>query len=149
MSSVTGEIAGEIAGVRTNFALSAVQSIGLGGGSIIRHSTDGSVRIGPDSVGFRLHEKAGVFGGDILTATDVAVASAFQSSGSSVKILQIGDVSRLAGLAGDVVQGAKVSMKDLIEDLIDGTKMGHRRAHCWRRSYYREHSRTTGRRQKL
>ncbi len=44
-----------IAGVRTNFRVPDVFSFGLGGGSVVR---DQGRRIGPDSVGFRLPEKA-------------------------------------------------------------------------------------------
>jgi N-methylhydantoinase A/oxoprolinase/acetone carboxylase beta subunit len=64
----------DIGGVRTNFRMPDVSSVGLGGGSIVR-STDSGVRIGPESVGFRLVERARVFGGDTLTATDIAVAA--------------------------------------------------------------------------
>ena len=52
-----------------------VESIGLGGGSIVRVN-DESVIVGPDSVGHYLTTKSKVFGGDVLTATDVAVAAA-------------------------------------------------------------------------
>ena len=66
-------VAVTIGGVRTNFRMPDVYSIGLGGGSIVREHADGSVTVGPDSVGYRLTEKALVFGGDTLTATDIAV----------------------------------------------------------------------------
>ena len=62
----------EIGGVRTLFRMPDLLSIGLGGGTEI--SADGS-RIGPRSVGFRLLEKGLVFGGDTLTATDIACAA--------------------------------------------------------------------------
>ena len=119
MSSVTSDIAG----VRTKFGLPAVHSIGLVGGSIIRRFDDGNVRVGPDSVGFRLPEKARIFGGDVLTATDIAVASAQQRSAWKGNALQIGDPSLITGLTSEVVQGAKSRIKELIEDLIDGTKI--------------------------
>ena len=45
-------------------------SIGLGGGTEINGEF-----IGPRSVGFRLLEKALMFGGDTLTATDIAAAA--------------------------------------------------------------------------
>ena len=48
-------------------------SIGLGGGSIVRKQPDGSVTVGPDSVGYQITEKALCFGGDVCTATDIAV----------------------------------------------------------------------------
>ena len=49
-------------------------SIGLGGGSIVREE-NGEIKIGPESVGFRIVNEALVFGGNTLTATDIAVAS--------------------------------------------------------------------------
>ncbi|GAB2859539.1 hydantoinase/oxoprolinase N-terminal domain-containing protein [Lentzea nigeriaca] len=69
-----------ISGVRTNFRMPDVLSVGLGGGSVVRETASG-VEIGPDSVGFRLCEKALVFGGDTLTATDVAVAAGLADIG--------------------------------------------------------------------
>ena len=62
-----------VADVRTNFAMPDVISIGLGGGSIV--SDNDSMSIGPISVGNELPQKAKVFGGDTLTATDLAVAA--------------------------------------------------------------------------
>jgi N-methylhydantoinase A/oxoprolinase/acetone carboxylase beta subunit len=62
-----------VADVRTNFAMPDVISIGLGGGSII--GLKDPLTIGPVSVGHELLQKSKVFGGDTLTATDLAVAS--------------------------------------------------------------------------
>lgn len=66
-------VAVTIGGVRTNFRMPDVVSIGLGGGSIVRQKEDGTVTVGPDSVGYQITEKALCFGGDICTATDIAV----------------------------------------------------------------------------
>lgn len=63
----------EVGGVRMNFSMPHVESIGLGGGSIVRQEK-GNVTVGPDSVGCDITSKAKVFGGDILTATDVSIA---------------------------------------------------------------------------
>ena len=57
-------VAVTIGGVRTNFRMPDVISIGLGGGSIVRVKPDGSVTVGPDSVGYEITKKALVFGGD-------------------------------------------------------------------------------------
>ena len=46
-----------IGGVRTNFRMPDVISIGLGGGSIVRVKPDGSVTVGPDSVGYEITEE--------------------------------------------------------------------------------------------
>ncbi|MEV6713637.1 hydantoinase/oxoprolinase family protein [Lentzea sp. NPDC051208] len=70
-----------ISGVRTNFRMPDVRSVGLGGGSVVRQRPE--VVVGPDSVGFRLSRQALVFGGDTLTATDVAVAAGLADIGDA------------------------------------------------------------------
>jgi N-methylhydantoinase A/oxoprolinase/acetone carboxylase beta subunit len=74
-------ISSDIGGVRTNFRMPDILSIGLGGGSVVRF--DGaSPRIGPQSVGYRLLQRARVFGGDTLTASDIAVAAGYATMGA-------------------------------------------------------------------
>lgn len=65
-------LAVEVGGVRTNFRMPDLIALGLGGGSRVRE-VDGKVTVGPDSVGYRIIQQAHVFGGDVLTFTDVAV----------------------------------------------------------------------------
>ncbi|MCP5026497.1 MAG: hydantoinase/oxoprolinase family protein [Actinomycetia bacterium] len=62
----------DVGGVSTLFRLPDLESIGLGGGSIIR--TD-PLSIGPDSVGQHLVDRARAFGGDTFTLTDAALAA--------------------------------------------------------------------------
>jgi N-methylhydantoinase A/oxoprolinase/acetone carboxylase beta subunit len=62
----------EIGEVRTLFRMPDLMSIGLGGGSIV---VPEPLRVGPESVGYRLNREALVFGGAILTATDAAIAA--------------------------------------------------------------------------
>jgi N-methylhydantoinase A/oxoprolinase/acetone carboxylase beta subunit len=66
----------EIGGIRTNFRMPDLVTIALGGGTIV---TDGggerAVRLGPESVGYRLQTEALVFGGSTPTLTDSAVAT--------------------------------------------------------------------------
>ncbi len=98
-----------VAGVRTNFRMPDVLSIGIGGGSRVRgNGTD--VTVGPDSVGYRLTEQARVFGGDVLTATDVAVAA-----GRVV----IGDPGRVAGLTASDVTAALERIAADVADVVD------------------------------
>jgi N-methylhydantoinase A/oxoprolinase/acetone carboxylase beta subunit len=80
----------DIGGVRTNFRMPDVLSVGIGGGSYVRPDS-----VGPDSVGYELTQRALVFGGDVLTATDLAVAAG---------IAEIGDPSLVAGLDADMVR---------------------------------------------
>ncbi|MEU7481808.1 hydantoinase/oxoprolinase family protein [Lentzea sp. NPDC042327] len=95
----------QISGVRTNFRMPDVLSVGLGGGSVVRER-DG-VLVGPDSVGFRLAQKALVFGGDTLTATDVAVAAGRADIGdaSLVRHLDRSLVTAVLGHAGERITG--------------------------------------------
>jgi len=103
-----------VADVRTNFAMPDVISIGLGGGSIIAHKEP--MAIGPVSVGHELPQKAKVFGGDTLTATDLAVAAgrckvgdtAPPSIDSIEKLVEI-----LDKMVSDQVARARTSNKDI------------------------------------
>ena len=65
-------VAVEIGGVITNFRMPELISIRIGGGSLIKEE-NGDIMIGPESVGNKLKKLAQVFGGDKLTATDIAV----------------------------------------------------------------------------
>jgi N-methylhydantoinase A/oxoprolinase/acetone carboxylase beta subunit len=87
-------------------------SIGLGGGSRVHQ--DGAVRVGPDSVGYRLTEEAKVFGGRQLTATDLAVAAGR---------VQLGDPSRVQSLAATVVEAGLAYIGRSLEDNIDRIKL--------------------------
>jgi len=71
----------KIGGVRTNFRMPDLVSIGIGGGSIVDEG-DGEIAVGPESVGYELVDRARVFGGDVTTATDVAVARGRADVGS-------------------------------------------------------------------
>lgn len=101
----------EIAEVGTNFRMPDVLSFGLGGGSEV-HLNEG-LRVGPQSVGFELTEKARVFGGDVLTATDVAVAAGYAS---------IGEPDRVRDLDRSMVEGALDHMHNMIETGVDRVK---------------------------
>ena len=102
----------EVGGVRTNFRMPDVHSFGLGGGSIV--TAHGALTIGPRSVGSELHRQARVFGGQVLTATDIAVA---------VGLAEVGDRALVADLDAKLVQGALALMKQRVEDAIDRVKL--------------------------
>jgi N-methylhydantoinase A/oxoprolinase/acetone carboxylase beta subunit len=102
-----------LAGVRTNFRMPDLLAIGLGGGSVVRPQPDGSVQIGPDSVGYRLTEQALVFGGQTLTTTDIAVAAG---------MADIGDRARVAHLPATLVQASLARMRAMLEAAIDRVK---------------------------
>ncbi|WEW57074.1 hypothetical protein PRK78_002534 [Emydomyces testavorans] len=106
----------EVGGVRTAFSMPEVLSIGLGGGSIIRHDeVTGHVSVGPDSVGSYLTSKALVFGGDIMTSTDIVVATGSQTI--------IGDSSKVATMAQEVVTDARKCIKKILDRAVEGMKV--------------------------
>jgi len=93
----------DVGGVRTNFRMPDVYSIALGGGTII--NPEDPVTIGPRSVGYRIHEDGLLFGGDILTATDVAVG---------LGIADIGDPEPAKKLGLKRLQVIKAKIDELI-----------------------------------
>ena len=101
----------DIGGVRTNFRMPDLVSVGIGGGSIVR--TKDRVAVGPDSVGFELTSRALVFGGDVLTATDIAVAAG---------LAEIGDPGLVSHLDARVVDEVMAVMKASIEETLDVMK---------------------------
>jgi len=100
----------EIGGVRTLFRMPDLLSLGLGGGT--RVSAD-PLGIGPASVGFRLTEQALVFGGDVVTVTDIAVAAG---------LIDLGDRARVASLPGTLVKDALARIRAMIEEGVDRMK---------------------------
>lgn len=102
-----------LAGVRTNFVVSDLRSIGVGGGSIVRLTDSKGVSVGPQSVGKELTTKAQVFGGPVLTATDILVAAGIRG---------IGDNSLVTNIPGSVVAESKLQIKLSLETLIDEMK---------------------------
>ncbi|KNG44127.1 duf917-domain-containing protein [Stemphylium lycopersici] len=104
----------ELSGVRMNFSYPDVKSIGLGGGSLVRR-VEGQMRVGPESVGYKLPEKALVFGGDVATATDYTVAASSS--------LAIGEPGKVRGkLQGEDLEAFKTETKRMLESIIDTMK---------------------------
>ncbi|WP_437878086.1 hydantoinase/oxoprolinase N-terminal domain-containing protein [Sorangium sp. So ce513] len=100
----------QVAGVRCNFRMPDVLSIGLGGGSLV---LDAPLQVGPQSVGHELARRALVFGGDTLTATDIAVAAGCAA---------IGDRARVAHLPRALVARATGQIHEMVEAAIDRAK---------------------------
>ena len=100
----------EIGGVRTLFRMPDLLSLGLGGGTRVAREP---LAIGPTSVGYRLTEQALVFGGDVLTVTDVAVAAG---------LIDLGDRARVASLPAALVDAALVRIRGMIEEGVDRMK---------------------------
>ncbi|RIK93679.1 MAG: hydantoinase subunit beta [Proteobacteria bacterium] len=107
----------DIGGVRTNFRMPDVLAIGLGGGSLVMQGE--KLAIGPQSVGYRIRDKALVFGGDTLTATDIAVAAGYAD---------IGDRARVAHLPSKMVNEAIDLIHRKVAEGVDRMKTSQREA---------------------
>jgi len=101
----------EVGGVRTLFRMPDLESVALGGGSLV---TLDPVQIGPRSVGHRLTTESVAFGGDTLTMTDVAVAAGR---------IALGEPARLASLAPGAARAVLDRARGIIEDAIDRMKL--------------------------
>ena len=99
-----------VGGVRTNFRMPDLLTLGLGGGSLVG---DDGAQVGPQSVGHRLVTKGRVFGGDTLTATDIVVAA-----GSA----KIGDPQLVADLPAATVNAARTHMLETLDRAIERMK---------------------------
>lgn len=101
-----------LGGVRSNFRMPEVTSIGIGGGSVVH--PDRPLLVGPDSVGYLLTERALVFGGDTLTLTDIAVAAG---------VADIGDPALVRDLSADLVRTALEEVNRRIGDAVEEAKL--------------------------
>jgi len=100
----------EVGGVRTLFRMPDLLSLGLGGGS---HVAAEPLAVGPLSVGYRLTERARVFGGPDLTVTDIGVAAG---------LLDLGEGKRVADLPKALVEQTLGRVRDMLEEGIDRMK---------------------------
>ena len=111
------DVAIQLAGVRTNFRMPDMLSIALGGGSVVSGGSaiePEPLRIGPESVGYRLTEQALVFGGDTLTTTDLAAAAGRA---------QVGSPHRVAALEPQLVNRGLAEIQRRVETAIDQVKL--------------------------
>ena len=97
-----------IGGVRTLFRMPDLVSVGLGGGTLVNPSNPQD--IGPNSVGYRLPERARIFGGPDLTCTDIAVAAG---------LITLGNPALVATLAPSFVAQALARIHAIIADAVD------------------------------
>jgi N-methylhydantoinase A/oxoprolinase/acetone carboxylase beta subunit len=101
----------KLAGVRTNFRMPDLTSIGLGGGSIVQNEP---LSVGPASVGARLTEEAIVFGGATVTVTDLAVAAGQAA---------IGEPARTQDLDAKLVERGLAEVRRHVEEAVDRMKL--------------------------
>lgn len=118
-------IAVDLGGVRTNFRMPDINSIGLGGGTIIQLK-DNDFSVGPESVGHKIHEEALIFGGQTLTATDVAVGLGKVTLGNPEKVkhldkeLMLKVYNRMVEMIEEAIDKIKTSANDTPVILVGG-----------------------------
>ena len=107
----------DIGGVRTNFRMPDILALGLGGGSLV--SRNGEIKVGPQSLGYRLVEDALVFGGTQLTATDIAVAAGFAELGNRPAVADLSEalIEKTANVIHRMVEEGVDRMKTSAEPL--------------------------------
>ena len=103
----------EVGGVRTNFRMPDLISIGLGGGTIVRPDGNG-VKCGPDSVGYKVITEALINGGSTLTLSDISTKGG--------RLSGFGDASKLSGVSDEVVKHALAWVDEQIQNLCDRMK---------------------------
>ena len=106
-------VAVEVGGVRTNFRMPDVFSIGLGGGSLVVE-TDKGIKVGPTSVGYRIVTEALIFGGGTLTTSDIVVASGRET---------FGDPTKVAHLSADLVSKTQARIMAMLEDCVERSRL--------------------------
>lgn len=106
----------EVGGVRTNFRMPDLISIGMGGGTIARGSGD-DVAVGPDSVGYRVVSEAIIMGGSTLTLSDVSTRAG--------RLTGMGDAALAAGVDQATVDAAIRWVDEQVQTLCDRMKASH------------------------
>ena len=102
----------EVGGVRTNFRMPDLLTLGLGGGSVV--AEDGA-RVGPRSLGHRLVREGLAFGGKTLTATDIMVAAGRMG---------VGDAARTRGVPSATVAAALAQIKAMLLNGVEKMQPG-------------------------
>lgn len=102
----------DVGGVRTNFRMPDVFSIGLGGGTIISGGAE-DLQVGPKSVGYRLTREALVFGGGTLTTTDIAVRAG---------MADVGYAAKAADIDPALAEAAKAQIAEMLERAVERSR---------------------------
>ena len=106
-------VAVEVGGVRTNFRMPDVFSIGLGGGSHVIE-TDKGITVGPTSVGYRIVTEALIFGGQTLTTSDIVVATGRET---------LGDPAKVAHLPATLITRTQARIMAMLEDCVERSRL--------------------------
>lgn len=100
----------EIGGVRTNFRMPDVLSVGIGGGTIVDVATG---RVGPESVGYRIDRDALLFGGTTPTLTDAAAMLTSPVAGRRLPALPAATTAALKDALGAVADRLDAAVERL------------------------------------
>lgn len=103
----------DIGGVRTNFRMPDILSLGIGGGTVIDRRTGA---VGPRSVGYRITEEALLFGGSTATLTDAAAAAGQGIPGRSLP--------PLSSAQRDMLSAALSHAHERIEEAVERLSLG-------------------------
>ncbi|MCD2170893.1 hydantoinase/oxoprolinase family protein [Microbacterium sp. JC 701] len=103
----------DIGGVRTNFRMPDILSLGIGGGTVIDRRTGA---VGPRSVGYRITEEALLFGGSTATLTDAAAAAGQGIPGRSLP--------PLSSAKRDMLSAALAHAHERIEEAVERLSLG-------------------------
>lgn len=106
-------VAVEVGGVRTNFRMPDVFSIGLGGGSLVVDGPDG-IKVGPQSVGYRIVTESLIFGGSTLTTSDLMVAAGRAD---------FGDKSKVAHITREFIARTQTRIMAMLEDCVERSRL--------------------------
>ncbi|QPG73224.1 hypothetical protein FOA43_000531 [Brettanomyces nanus] len=113
-----------VGGVRMNFSMPHVVSIGLGGGSIVRKDDKG-ITVGPDSTGSGIVTDSIIFGGSTVTTSDISVATYIDAKGIATlpDAMKMGNADRVCNVFGDDYKaGYAAVVKRHLEKAIDRVK---------------------------
>ncbi|MFJ2552031.1 hydantoinase/oxoprolinase N-terminal domain-containing protein [Microbacterium sp. NPDC087591] len=103
----------DIGGVRTNFRMPDVLSVGIGGGTVIDVA---SGRVGPDSVGYRIDREGLLFGGSTPTLTDAAALLGSPVAGRTLPALD--------GTMTAALENALAVVADRLEEAVERLSLG-------------------------
>jgi len=106
----------EIGGILTNFRMPDLVTIALGGGTVVTQGPNG-LQLGPRSVGYLLTQQALVFGGNIPTLTDAAVAAGRAELGDATptgryRRILTDALARADTMLADAIDRMKTSKED-------------------------------------
>lgn len=107
----------EVGGVRTNFRMPDLISIGLGGGTIVVGGgpyDPSAFKVGPASVGYAVSSEALCVGGKTLTLSDISLAAG--------RLSGFGDPALVAGIDRSTVKAALAWVDEQISVMCDRMK---------------------------